>query len=170
MNSKRRTTRSTSTVDNTRAAPRVKSTGASILSGASSTSVLGGEIINSQRDHNRATFIINIGGSDSDTSRSTLAVSKPSTSGRVGSMPHASTSSSAQDLPCSRTSSPSNQEQSSLEEFNASTDSGFGGSDVSSEIKRKRRISSKKSPVMPSTSVTCISKNMVSLSGFLNPT
>jgi len=34
----------------------------------------------------------------------------------------------------------------------------------------KRGISSKKSPVTPSTSVTCISKNMVSLSGFLNPT
>ena len=34
----------------------------------------------------------------------------------------------------------------------------------------KRRISSKKSPVTPSTSVTWISKIMVSLSGFLNPT
>ena len=34
----------------------------------------------------------------------------------------------------------------------------------------KRKISLKKSPVMPSTSVTCISKNMVPLSGFLNLT
>ena len=34
----------------------------------------------------------------------------------------------------------------------------------------KRKISLKKSPVMPSTSVTCISKNMVPLSGFLDLT
>ena len=116
-------------------------TRASILSGASSTSVLGGEIINSQRDHNRATFIISmhasylqrpfnhwkpldIGGSDSDTSRSTLAVNKPSTSGSVEDSAHASTSSSVRDLPYSSTSSSLNQEQSSVEEFSASTDSG----------------------------------------------
>ncbi|KIJ96269.1 hypothetical protein K443DRAFT_107530 [Laccaria amethystina LaAM-08-1] len=104
----------------------VSLTRASILPGASSTNVLGGEIINSQRDHNRATFIqyINIGGSDSDTSHPTLAVSKPSTSGTVGSLPHANTSSPARDLPCFSTSTASSQEQSSLEEFNASTDSG----------------------------------------------
>ncbi|KIJ96263.1 hypothetical protein K443DRAFT_635714 [Laccaria amethystina LaAM-08-1] len=110
-------------------------TRASILLGASATSVLGGEINNSQRDHNRATLIqyINLGGSDSDTPRSTLSVSDPSTSGTVGDLPHVSTSSSARDLPCSSTSSASNQEQSSLEEFSASTDSGLGGSDVSSE-------------------------------------
>ena len=113
-----------------------------ILSGASSTSVLGGEIINSQRDHNRATVIISthascrqriliigkhldLGGSDSDTSRSTLAISKPSTSGPVGDLPHASTSSSFRDLPYSSTSPASKQKQSSLEEFSVSTDSGM---------------------------------------------
>jgi hypothetical protein len=67
---------------------------------------------------------LDIGGSDSDTSRSALAVNKSSTSGTVGDLPHASTSSPARDPPCSSTSSTSNQEQSSVEEFNASTDSG----------------------------------------------
>ncbi|EDR00405.1 uncharacterized protein LACBIDRAFT_295783 [Laccaria bicolor S238N-H82] len=158
MNSKRYTARSTSTVDETRAASRVESIGASILSGASSTSVLGGEIINSQRDHNRATFIINlliigkpldIGAPDSDTSRSTLAVSKPSTLGTVTDLPHASTSSKlARDLPCPSTSSASDQEQSLLEEFNASTDSGYG-SEVSSEIKRGERADLEQSPDSP---------------------
>jgi hypothetical protein len=73
MSLERCTTRSPAAVDEAWAALRVESTGyvgsehvfddhsklltrASILSGASSTSVLGGEIINSQRDHNRATF------------------------------------------------------------------------------------------------------------------
>lgn len=132
--SKRRTTRSTSTVDETRAASRVESTGASILSGASSTSVHGGEITNSQRDHNRATFIINIGGSDSDASSSALVVSNPTTSSSVGDSPRARSSSSVRDLPYSSTRSASSQEQSSLEEFSASTDSGLGVSEVSSEI------------------------------------
>ena len=116
-------------------------TGASILRGASSTGVLGGEIINSRRDHNRGAFIIStqssylqnvliigepldLGGSDSNTSRSTLAVSDPSASGTVGDLRHASTSSSVGDLPCSTPSSASNREQSLLEEFIASTDSG----------------------------------------------
>ncbi|EDR00406.1 uncharacterized protein LACBIDRAFT_295784 [Laccaria bicolor S238N-H82] len=113
MNSERRTTRSTSTVDETRAVPPMESTGASILSGALSTSVLGGEIINSQRDHIRTTFIINlliigkhldnhIGGSNSDTSHSTLAVSNSITSGDP---PHATTSSSDKNVPYSSTSS-----------------------------------------------------------------
>ena len=67
---------------------------------------------------------LEIGGSESDTSRSTLAISQPSTSGTVKGLPHASTSSSASDLPCSSPSSSSDQEQSSLEEFNTSKDSG----------------------------------------------
>ena len=154
---------------------------------------------------------LDIGGSDSDTSRSTLAVSKPSTSGSAEDSPHASTSSSVRDLPYSSTSSASNQEQSSVEEFSASTDSGTSSqsffretlvqfvqfqalvvakylpksksafapasvtnvltlSSLSNLNPIKRRISSKKSPVTPFTSVTCISRNMVSLSGFHNPT
>jgi len=159
---------------------------------------------------------LDIGGSDSDTSPSTLAVSKPSASGTFGDLPHASTSSSsARSLPCSSTSPASDQEHSSLEESNVSTDSGtysqsffketwvqlllrvgtiqalviakylpksrlaFSLPSVANVLilsshqtlhPMKRRISSKKSPVTPSTSVTCISKNMVSLSGFLNPT
>jgi hypothetical protein len=68
---------------------------------------------------------LDLGGYDSDTSRSTLAVSNPTTSGSVGDSPHDSTeSSSVRDLPYSSTSSASNQEQSSLEEFSVSTDSG----------------------------------------------
>ena len=55
---------------------------------------------------------LDIGGSDFDTLRSTLAVSDPSTSGMVGDLAHASTSSA------------SNQEQNPLEEFGVSTDSG----------------------------------------------
>ena len=158
---------------------------------------------------------LDLGGSDSDTSRSTLAVSNPTTSSPVGDSPHASTSYSIGDLPCSSTSSASDQEQSSLEQFNASTDSGtypesffretwvqfllradaiqalvvakylpelrlaFSHASVVNVLTlnslqtlypMKRRISSKKNPVMPSTSVTCISRNMVSLSGFLNLT
>ena len=155
---------------------------------------------------------LDIGGTDSDTSRSTLAVSKPSTSGTVGDLPHASTPFSPRDLPCSSTSSASSQEQSSQEEFNTSTDSGtysqsfvgetwvqfllradtiqalvvakylpklrlaFSFASVANVLTlnslhwMKRKISSEKSPVTPSTSVTCISKVMVSLSGFLNPT
>jgi len=156
---------------------------------------------------------LDIGGPDSDTSSSALAVSNPTTSGSVGDLPHASTSSSVRDLPYSKsgTSSASNQEQSSLEEFSASTDSGtysqwffrsiltsclchsgLGGSEVSSEIDvgffsssmanvltlsslqtlhpMKRSISSKKSPVTSSTSVTCISNSMVFLFGSLSPT
>ena len=60
----------------------------------------------------------------SDTSRFTLTVSDPSTSGRVRDLPHARTSSSARDPPCSSTSFASNREQSPLEKFNMSTDSG----------------------------------------------
>ena len=158
---------------------------------------------------------LDLGGSDSDTSRSTLAVGDAATSSLVGDSPHASTSFSVRGLPCSSTSSASDQEQSSLEEFNASTDSGtyprsffretwvqfllrtdaiqalvvakylpksrlafplasvvnvLTLSSLQTLHPMKRRISSKKSPVMPSTSVTCISRNMVSLSGFLNLT
>ena len=152
---------------------------------------------------------LEIGGSESDT------VSQPSTSGTVKGLPHASISSSASDLPCSSPSSSSDQEQSSLEKFNASTDSGtysqlflretwaqfflcvdtiqalvvatylpksrlpFSLASVANVLTLsslqtlhplKRRIWPKKSPVTPSTSVTCISKNMVFLSGFLNQT
>ena len=69
---------------------------------------------------------LGIGGSDSDTSSTALAVGNPTTSGSIGDSPHASTSSSVRDLPYSKSSasSASNQEQSSLEEFSASTDSG----------------------------------------------
>jgi hypothetical protein len=69
---------------------------------------------------------LDLGGPDSDTSRSTLAVSNPTTSSSVGDLPHGSTSSSesVRDLPYSSTSPASNQEQSSLEEFSVSTDSG----------------------------------------------
>ena len=54
--------------------------------------------------------LLDLGGSDSDTSHSTIA--KPSTSGTVGDSPHA------------RTLSASNLKQSRLEEFSVSTDSG----------------------------------------------
>ena len=55
---------------------------------------------------------LDIGGSDSDASHSTLAVNDSSASGTAGDLPQASTSSA------------SNQEQSPLEEFRASTYSG----------------------------------------------
>ena len=67
---------------------------------------------------------LDIGGSDSDTSSSALAVSNPTTSGSIGESPHASTSSSVSDLPYPTTSPASNGEQSSLEESSVSTDSG----------------------------------------------
>ena len=65
---------------------------------------------------------LEIGGSSSNTSRSTLAVSDPSTSGTVG------------DLPDARTSSASDQEQRSLEAFRASSDSGKYSQWFSGEI------------------------------------
>ena len=70
---------------------------------------------------------------NSETLCSTLAVSDPSTSDRVQELPHASTSSSVRDLPCSGTSFASNMEQSLLEEFNVSTNSGMYSQWVFSE-------------------------------------
>ncbi|EDR11697.1 uncharacterized protein LACBIDRAFT_314198 [Laccaria bicolor S238N-H82] len=106
MKSKKGATRPPST--------RVESTGASVLWGASSPSIHGGEISNSQRDQIRSTIIINVGGSDSDASRATSAVKKSNTSESAGGSPHASSSST------------SDREQSStLEESSVSTDSGM---------------------------------------------
>ena len=67
---------------------------------------------------------LDLGGSDSETSRSTLAGSNSTTLDSVGDSSHASTSSSVRDLPYSSTSPASNQEQSSVEDSSASTDSG----------------------------------------------
>jgi len=137
MKSKRRTTRSTSTADETRAAPRVESTGyvdsehvtcrcvlnpsirASVFCGASSSSVHGGEINNSQGDQINGTIIItahevhlDMGRSNSDASRETSAVNKSNMSESPGGSPHASTSSTS-------------DRGSILEESSVSTDSGM---------------------------------------------
>ncbi|KIJ99825.1 hypothetical protein K443DRAFT_679658 [Laccaria amethystina LaAM-08-1] len=102
---------------------RLESTGASVLCGASSTSMHGGEISNSQRDQIRSTIIINLGGSDSDTSRATSAVNKSNTPESAGGSSYVSASST------------SDREQSSiLEELSVSTDSGLGSSGASFEV------------------------------------
>jgi hypothetical protein len=80
---------------------------------------------------------LDLGGSDSDSSRSPLAIRNPTSSGSVADSPYTSTSSSVRDLPYSSTSSASNQEQSSLEEFSVSTDSG-----TSCQWFSKRRLGS----------------------------
>ncbi|KIJ99823.1 hypothetical protein K443DRAFT_157558 [Laccaria amethystina LaAM-08-1] len=114
MKSKRGATRSPST--------RVESTGAS---GASSPSLHGIEISNSQRDHigNSNTIIINVGGSDSDASWATSAINKSNTPESAGGSSYVSTSST------------SDREQSSTPEASSvSTDSGLGKSDASFEV------------------------------------
>ncbi|KIJ91983.1 hypothetical protein K443DRAFT_685539 [Laccaria amethystina LaAM-08-1] len=118
MKSKRDATRPPST--------QVESTGASVLLGASSPSIHGGEICNSQRDQIRSTIIImhlDLGGSDSDPSRATSGINKNNTPESAGGSSHASTSST------------SDQKQSSIpEESSVSTDSGLDSCDASFEV------------------------------------
>jgi len=94
---------------------------ASVFCGASSSSVNGGEINNSQGDQINGAMIINahevhlhMRRSDSDAPRATPAVNKSNTSESAGDSPYASTSST-----------PDREQSSTLKESSVSTNSGM---------------------------------------------